>query len=349
MIIDILEHYYERFKLKYGANTSQDQWSALNAMLGCRSGQYGNIAVHCDQCNLTELKPQSCGHRSCQRCQHFATVQWLERQSQKLLPVSYFMVTFTLPAQLRALAKSYPSDVYSMMFRLASSTLKSFGLNDKKLSGELGMTGVLHTHSRRLDYHPHIHFIVPNGAFDKTQRFWNKKKGAFLFKQQNLAKVFRARLLDALTQEGFHCPTTPKAWVVDCKKVGSGLPALKYLSKYLYRGVIGNKQLVHDDGTKVTFSYIDSNTGKKQQRTLPGEDFIALLLQHILPKGLRRVRDYGFLHGNARKTLKMLQMVLRAKVPVQTSTPRPSFHCKVCRQAMKIIGFIPARPVYGPG
>ena len=110
---------------------------------------------------------------------------------------------------------------------------------------------------------------------------------------------------------GLTCPPTPRKWVVDCTAVGRGLPALKYLSRYLYRGVISDQQLVSDDGQKVTFRYQNSHTGNTEYRTLPGEDFIALLLQHTLPKGFRRVRDYGFLHGNAKRWLQQVQLLLK--------------------------------------
>ena len=339
-IVEILQHYSDRFKHKYGAHTTTDQWSALNAMLGCRTGQYGDVVLGCNHCGWSGSVPQSCGHRACQQCQHPTTVEWLGRQQQKLLPVNYFMVTFTLPRELRALAKSHPKQVYSALFEAASGTLKSFGLNDKKLAGEMGMTGVLHTHSRRLDYHPHLHFVVPAGALDKKRRQWRRKKGKYLFKQTNLATVFRARLLKTLQQTGHSCPDTPKEWIVDCQAVGRGLPALKYLSRYLYRGVISDRQIVNDDGNQVTFSYKNSQTGNTEKRTLPGEDFIALLLQHTLPKGFRRARDYGFLHGNAKRWLHLLQMILNVILPPPNPKPRPSFPCKVCRQAVSILGFI---------
>ena len=347
LVVDILQRYADHFKTNYRTRITPDQWSALNAMLGCRTGQYGEVVAGCTHCGWSGSIPQSCGHRACQQCQHHTTVEWLQRQQQKLLPVKYFMVTFTLPKELRTLAKTDSKQVYSTMFEAASSTLKSFALNDKQLAGDIGMTGVLHTHSRRLDYHPHIHFVVPAGALDKKRRQWRRKKGRYLFKQQNLAKVFRARLLNLLQQAGYHCPNTPKAWVVDCQAVGRGLPALKYLSRYLYRGVISDRQIVSDNGRQVTFSYQNSQTGKTEKRTLPGEDFIALLLQQTLPKGFRRVRDYGFLHGNAKQWLRLLQMILNVILPVPNPTPRPSFLCKVCRQTLSILGII--KPKCRPG
>ncbi|WP_422450643.1 IS91 family transposase [Endozoicomonas sp. ALB091] len=237
----------------------------------------------------------------------------MQRQRQKLLPVEYFMVTFTLPAQLRALAWQHQRQVYDLLFRTAADTLKQFGANDKKLDADLGMTGVLHTHSRRLDYHPHIHFVVPGGGINTRRKEWRKLTGHYLFNGKNLAMVFRARLLRALDEQGLLSLSLktrlPKEWVVNCKRVGKGLPALEYLSRYLYRGVISDNNILASKQGKVTFSYLNSETGKKETRTLPGEDFLWLVLKHVLPRRFRRLRDYGFLHSNAKKQLSLVQLV----------------------------------------
>ena len=345
----LLHHYGDRFKAKHSITTTQEQWSALNAMLGCREGQYGEMTLSCNTCEWSGSVFQSCGHRACNQCQNYTASQWLERQQNKLLPVNYFMVTFTIPYQLRPLAKTHQAEFYGMMFTCASDTLKQFATNDRELACDIGMTGVLHTHSRRLDYHPHIHFIVPAGGVRKDRKEWRKRIGNYLFKQQNLAKVYRATLLKAIKQSGLRLPCTPKAWVVDCKSVGRGLPALKYLSRYLYRGVISNDNIIGDDGEKVTFQYSDSTSGKIKTRTLLGEDFIALLLQHTLPKGFRRTRDFGFLHGNAKKTLRLVQYILKVGLPGLMTKARPSFICKCCSHPLSIVGFIRPQPKLQPG
>jgi len=197
-LADILRDYGESFKARYGKSTTPDQWSALNAILGCRTGQYGDIVPSCNDCHRTELIHQSCGHRSCNKCQNHATTQWLERQQAKLLPVKYFMVTFTVPRQLRALIKSQQKIMYALLFRCAAATLKEFGINDKSLACNLAMTAVLHTHKRNLDFHPHIHIIVPGGGINQARKEWRKVKCDYLFNAFNLAKVFRAKLLTGI-------------------------------------------------------------------------------------------------------------------------------------------------------
>tara|TARA_B110000879_G_C11091724_1_gene479250 strand:+ start:251 stop:1297 length:1047 start_codon:yes stop_codon:yes gene_type:complete len=346
-LASLCQHYLPRFKSQYAKTTNADQWSALNAILGCRTNQYGQIVFACDDCSQHSSRYQSCGHRACNQCQNHCTTQWLERQTQKLLPVEYFMVTFTLPYELRAVAKSNQKLVYSLLFQCAVSTLKDFGLNEKGFAAQLAMTAVLHTHTRRLDYHPHIHMIVPGGGINEQRNEWRTTKGQYLFNGRKLAAVFRGRMLAALQLAALKIPKTPRAWVAQCQRVGKGLPALKYLSRYLYRGVISNDNIINDDGTYVTFRYKDSSTGKVAVRRERGEVFMALVLQHTLPKGFRRARDYGFLHGNAKRILKIVQWVLQVVVPKQETTQRPKLTCRHCHASMSVIGF--KRPSYNTG
>ncbi len=338
-LASIAYNYLDRFKNRHGKSATADQWSALNAILGCRTAQYGELYLSCKTCHWQSRQYRSCGHRSCNRCQNHCTTQWLERQSRKLLPVEYFMVTFTLPAELRALAKANQRQLYALLFECAVATLKTFGLNEKGLAAELAMTGVLHTHTRRLDYHPHVHMIVPGGGVNVRRNEWRKLKGKYLFNGFKLATVFRGKLLERIQKAGLTLSVTPNKWVVQCIRVGHGLPALKYLSRYLYRGVISNHSIVSDDGEYVTFKYKDSEAGKMNTRRLRGEDFLALVLQHTLPKGFRRARDYGFLHGNAKRLLQRVHWLLQVIVPKVAERQRPSFLCRQCRAPMLIVGF----------
>ena len=335
----ILHQYREPFMCKYQDSLSSDQLDAFNAIGKCRTIESGEVAVSCSRCSHIEWKPLSCGNRNCPKCQNHNTSQWIDRQINKLLPVRYFMITFTLPFQFRALAGRFPKQIYALFFLCVAGVLKDFGLNPKHLGAEIGMTMVLHTNSRSLDYHPHIHVIVPGGGIVRSRKQWKKKKGNYLFKQNNLAKVFRARFLTELSKCGFSIPTAPCQWVVDCRQVGKGAAAIKYLSKYLYKGVIGEKNIIANESGKVTFRYIDSETKAVKYRTLPGEDFIHLILQHVLPKGFRRVRDYGFLHANAKKLLSMVQLVLHVVIQEIGLRARPAFKCSRCKSPMVVIGF----------
>ena len=347
-IASVINEYYDPFLTRYADTALPSHVKALNAMRHCRTPESGELYVRCPNCDHTDFRPLSCGHRNCPQCQNHEASRWIDRQQNKLLPVLYFMVTFTLPCELRAVTWRNQRTVYSLMFSCVSSTLKDFGLTPKHLGAEIGMTMVLHTHSRRLDFHPHIHVVVPGGGIDKNRRQWKKKKGKYLFDRKSLAKVFRARFLDALNKSGLPVPRGIRPeWVVDCTRVGQGITALKYLSRYLYRGVISEKNIVSNHKGRVTFKYIESETGKTRYRTLKGEDFLRLILLHVLPKGFRRVRDYGFLHSNAGKLLFLVQLILHVQIKKMVPRPRPVFKCPCCKSAMYIVGFRPPESVPG--
>jgi hypothetical protein len=322
----------------YGGRLLPGHERALTAMQACRTEHSPVLVVRCAACGQCETLPHSCGHRSCPHCQHHEGQQWLERQRAKLLPVDYYMVTFTLPRQLRPLAWQHQRLVYDLLLKLAWQTLSDFGLNDPRLKGKIGAHAVLHTHSRRLDFHPHVHFIIPAGALDTKHRLWRRKNGIYLFHEGNLAKVFRAKWFQALNDEGLKVRTTiPKDWVVDCEHVGRGDKALTYLGKYLYRGVLQEKDILQCENGEVTFRYTE-NTGKIKTRILPGAEFLWLLLQHVLPKGFRRTRDYGFLHSNSKPPIQLLQYLFHCVVhPPPEKLAKPPIPCKGCGGIMEII------------
>ena len=224
-------------------------------------------------------------------------------------------------------------------------TVSTFSQNDKQLQGTPGAIAVLHTHSRRLDYHPHVHLVMPAGAINTKHRLWrtkNRKKdgSAYLFNHKALAKVFRAKLLAAIAEAGISLPKRhPQQWVVDCKAVGSGEKALVYLGRYLYRGVLQEKDIIDCADGLVTFRYKNSKTGEMEKRTLDGADFLWLLLQHVLPKGFRRARNFGFLHPNSKRMIQLLHYLLG--VSVQRSLglmrKRPALLCRCCGKPMTVV------------
>jgi hypothetical protein len=340
----LCERYRARFLTRHAKHTSEAQWSALNALAGCHTAQYGTLNLACQACPQEAVRYRSCGHRFCNQCQQHSTQTWLERQTQKLLPVDYYLVTFTLPYELRSLAKANSAVVLNLLMQCAATTLQRFGRNEKGLEADLGLCAVLHTTTRRLDYHPHVHLVVPGGGINASRNEWRKLKGKYLFNGRALGMVFRGVFLRALSEAGLSIPTTPKRWIAQCEKVGRGIEALQYLSRYLYRGVISNHNLIRDDGDNITFRYRESETNLWKERTLPGEDFMALLLQHVLPKGLRRSRDYGFLHGNAKRLLKTVQWVLRVTLPERLTRKKAQFRCPHCKGRMLVIRMTPPTP-----
>jgi len=344
----IIRQYLPLLKARYKKRLLPSHLNAIDAMLRCRTEAAGEMRLACSDCPEQRDYPLSCGHRSCPKCQNHETSGWLARQQAKLLPVEYFLVTFTLPRELRSLAWRHQRQFYALLLTLAAQTLKDFGVNPKLLGANIGLTAILHTHSRRLDFHPHVHVIVPGGGVNRYRKQWRKLRGKYLFNQKALARVFRARLLAGVRAEGLSLPDKlPRQWVVDCKPVGRGEPALKYLSRYLYRGVIAENSIVANHDGRVTFEYLDSSTGETQYRTEKGEDFLWLVLQHVLPRGFRRVRDSGFLHGNAKRTLILVQYLLRVHVTHRPDRPRPVICCPRCQAPMRIVSIL--RPNWSSG
>lgn len=320
------------------------QLKALTAITDCRTGNLGSTVMHCLDCDTRHIRHRSCGHRSCPQCQHHSNTAWLERQRRKRLPVNYFMVTFTLPAQLRPLAYANPQQVYNALFQTALGTLNTFANHHPQLQGPIGACAVLHTHSRKLDYHPHVHVIVPAIAVNTVRKQYRVLKGEYLFKDCNLATVFRARMLEQLNRLQLDIPARlPAQWNVNCICVGKGLPAIAYLSRYLYRGVISERDILHYDQDSVTFRYREAKSGTIKRQTLPIADFLWRIAMQVLPKGFRRVRDYGFLHANASSRLLLLQLLMHVDVPTRVDRPRTPFTCPRCRQPMRPGRSIPPR------
>ncbi|MBC8211454.1 MAG: IS91 family transposase [Gammaproteobacteria bacterium] len=313
---------------------------ALTALKFCRTEHSPKMLMRCSDCEHQTYVPHSCGHRNCPHCQHHESQQWLERQVQKQVPAPYFMITFTLPKELRSVTWQHQREVYTLMFKSAWETLQTFSLNDKKLQGTPGVVAVLHTHSRRLDYHPHIHAVLPAAVINKENRLWRKKGGKYLFNHKALAKVFRAKMLAGLVNAGLQLPQkTPEKWVVDCQSVGAGDKALVYLGRYLYRGVIREKDILTIKDGQVTFRYQDSKTKKSQTRTVSGAHFVWLILQHVLPARFRRARDYGFIHPNSKALIQAIHLLFKfdPKKWLPKLKPRPQMRCECCGAQMRII------------
>lgn len=339
LLSSVIDQFEADFLNTYHKQILPSQVNALAALKICRTKHCPVMEVSCSGCEHQIYVPHSCGHRNCPHCQHHESQQWIERQIQKQVPAKYFMITFTLPAQLRALTWQHQRVVYRIMFDCIWETLQSFGRNDKQLKGDPGVVAVLHTHSRALNYHPHIHAVMPAAIVDKSCQLWRTKKGKYLFNHKALAKVFRAKMLLCLAREKLSCPSsTPEKWVVDCQSVGSGEKALIYLGRYLYRGVICEKDILSSKDGKVTYRYQNSKTKRWDTKTVSGARFLWLVLQHVLPKGFRRARNFGFLHPNSKQLIKVLQLLfkLNPKKWLAKIRLRPQLSCKCCGAAMVV-------------
>lgn len=346
LLSSLIATFEAEFLAQYQERLLPGQRQALEAMKTCRTSLSPRMQAQCPACEHQVWVPHSCGHRHCPHCQHHESQQWLERQLKRQVPAEYFLLTFTLPAELRPLAWQQQRTLYDRMIRCVWETVRTFSHHDKQLQGTPGAIAVLHTHSRRLDYHPHVHRVMPAAAVDQAKRRWRTKRKSkktgqpYLFNDQALAKVFRAKMLDALTREGLKLPARyPEKWVVDCQSVGSGEKALVYLGRYLYRGVIQEKDILSCEKGQVTFRYREAKTRQMETRTVSGAQFLWLILQHVLPKGFRRARQFGFLHPNSKRLIQLLQWLLKLDPnrALAWVKKRPNLKCPCCGAVMRIV------------
>jgi hypothetical protein len=311
-LAEIVTAYGDAYRARYGDRMLPSHWQALWDIEHCRTALMGGDLYWCDQCQAYVYSYHSCGNRHCPKCGGDRADAWRDRQMETLLPVPYFLVTFTLPHSLNPVARSHQKLVYDLLFTTSAEALKTLALNPDWLGGKIGMVGALHTWDRSMDYHVHVHYLVPAGGIDPDTGDWLPSHPKFLVPASALREVFRAKFRDALKAAApdvfaqVPAKTWRKTWVVHCQPVGNGEAALKYLTPYLYRVALSNTRLVSMEHGKVTFRYKPRNASWRPM-TLDAMSFLHRFLQHVLPKGFQKVRTYGILHPSARKTLTALQ------------------------------------------
>ena len=351
---DIFRRYGPAYRETFGARMPATHRAVMTAIEQCRTEALGGHVSTCPACATTCYSYHSCRNRHCPTCQHGQAQTWLAKQHDLLLPVSYFLVTFTLPAQLRLVTRQHQRTLYALLFRSSAMALQQLAADPRFLGGQIGMVGVLQTWTRDLRYHPHIHYLVPAGALAPDGSRWLTAKGQFLVHVKPLAALFRGKVRAGLRQLRLErevaSETWSKPWVVDCRPVGSGQAALKYLAPYIFRVALSNNRLVRGVNDQVTFRYRDGETKKTRTCTLPAEQFIGRFLQHVLPKGFVKVRYFGLFRSGNRPLLTKVRAMLAvtgAACPVASiaagteetapaANAQPNSHCPVCRAVMQV-------------
>jgi hypothetical protein len=318
-LADIFGRYGSAYRARFGERMLPSHCRAMRDIERCRTEALGGHIYHCEQCDQTRYSYHSCRNRHCPQCQHDAAQRWLGQQQQCLLPVPYFVVTFTLPEGLRPVARSHQKLIYDLLFRVSAAALQQLALAPRFVGGQIGMLGVLQTWARDLSYHPHVHYLVPGGGVTEAEQ-WRPARPNFLVRVEPLGRLFRGKFRAALSKTDLveQVPTEvwQQEWVVHSKPVGNGQAALKYLAPYIFRVALSNKRLVKLADDQVTFGYHD-NKGKQRYRTLPAEKFIHCFLQHVLPRGFKKVRYYGLFSPAKREVLLRVRLVLLIQVAPQ--------------------------------
>jgi hypothetical protein len=304
---ELLRQFSPQYLEQFGSAMPARQREVLQRILRCRTPALGGELVACPDCDYFRYRYHSCNDRHCPLCGTGDADQWLEQQQQRLLlSVPYFLVTFTLPDPLRSWIRSHPKIGYELLFSSSARALQDLAGNPKRLGAQLGMLGILHTWSRKLIFHPHIHYLIPGGGLSLDQRQWIASSPKFLFPRKPLALHFRTLFAEQLQQrdpkEFKELPAKiwKQNWGVNCRAVGSGEKALAYLARYVFKTATGNRRLQVLPSDKVLWPYRDSKTGQHQSIPLAPTELIRRFLQHVLPANFCRVRFFGWLHPAAK-------------------------------------------------
>lgn len=326
-VADVFRRAGAAYRAAHAGHLSLDQLKVMSAVEHCRTAALGGHVDACEDCGHWRVAYNSCRNRHCPRCQGAAARTWLAERQADLLPVGYFHVVFTLPAEVATIALQNKAALYGLLFQAASETMTTIAADPRHLGARVGITAVLHSWGSAMTHHPHIHMIVPGGGVSPDGSRWISSRPAFLLPVRVLGKLFQRLFLTRLQalhdagRLGFFgsiahltdrraflrhlAPVRKKRWVVYAKPPFAGPEAvLAYLSRYTHRVAIANSRLIRFDETGVTFRYKDyrrDGADRQQTMTLSADEFIRRFLLHVLPKGFHRIRHYGLLAGATRK------------------------------------------------
>jgi hypothetical protein len=367
-VAEIFRRHGAAYRAQYPLLPSQQR--AMQDIQACRTAYFGGQLKQCDQCGRQVYAYHSCRNRHCPKCHGDQTERWLAQQAAHLLPCPYFLLTVTLPAELRALAFANQKIVYGLMLRCAGAALQKLALDPDYLGGRLGALAVLHTWTRALRYHPHVHLLVTGGGLAADGQAWvATRHPAFLMPEAALAEIFRGKFCAALKQAGL-LGQVPRAvwrkdWVAHCRCAGSGRQVLNYLARYVFRVAMTNSRLERIEAGRVTFRYRDNHTQQLRRETVTEVEFIRRFLLHTLPRGCAKVRYYGLWSPTCRPQLEQARTLLGitptevAKVtalaaadmvpdspPPEPQLPAPA-HCPHCHlgQLLTLRVLLPQRKV----
>lgn len=366
-VADIFRAAGPAYRMAHAGHLSLHQLKIMSAIEHCRTAALGGHVEACTDCGHWRIAYNSCRNRHCPRCQGAAARTWLEAREADLLPVGYFHVVFTLPAEVAAIAFHNKALVYDLLFKAAADTMLTIAADPKHLGARIGITAVLHTWGSALTHHPHIHMIVPGGGISCDGTRWVSARPAFLLPVRVLGALFRRLFLTRL--RALHdagklaffgglthlaerraflrhlSPVRKKRWVVYAKPPFAGPEAvLAYLARYTHRVAISNSRLLRFDEAGVTFRYKDyrkAGAGRQQVMTLGADEFIRRFLLHALPRGFHRIRHYGLLASARRKDhLERVRRLLDVAPPptdepTDDAGPQPT--CPCCGGTMIII------------
>ena len=368
-VADIFRAHGPAWRRANAGHVSLGQLKVMSAIESCRTAALGGHVARCEDCAHTQIAYNSCRNRHCPKCQGAAARAWLADREAELLPVPYYHVVFTLPAQISDIAYQNKAVIYDMLFKAAAETLITIAADPKHLGAWIGLTAVLHSWGSALTHHPHVHMIVPGGGISLDGQRWISCRPGFFLPVRVLSRLFRrlfleklaaahdagrlrffgnhARLIEPSAFAAYLAPLRKVEWVVYAKRPFAGPQAvLAYLSRYTHRVAIANSRLIAFDDNGVTFKWKDYRAKGRDRRKvmmLASEEFIRRFLIHVLPSGFHRIRHYGiFANGGRTENLARARQLLGVS-PTQSEpsdADEPSMHslpCPCCGGRMIVI------------
>jgi Putative transposase/Transposase zinc-binding domain len=316
-VADVFRRFAADYLAAHGASMPPSHRRAIADILTCRTAVLGGQVWRCAACNSEVFSYHSCGNRSCPKCHTAQTQEWLERRQAEMLPVPYFHITVTVPAELRAVLRAHQREGYGALMQASAAAIIALARDPRYVGGTVAVLAVLHTWTQQLHFHPHVHCLVSGGGISEDGSNWHPARHKFLLPIKALATLVRGRFRALLRQT---CPdlVVPDAvwhqpWILHVSTWGNGEQAvIDYLARYVFRVALTNACIVDLDGQTVTIQYKDRKTGCRRTCRLSGDEFMRRFLQHVLPRGFHKVRYFGLWHPaqrhNAARVRQMLQL-----------------------------------------
>jgi len=357
-VADALRQHAGGYLRLHGNRMPAEHKRVLAAITRCRTGELGHMRYDCRGCRRSHWVGRSCGNRHCPNCQADKTQVWLAKRTAQLLPVPYFLVTFTVPEALRKIVRANQRACYQALFDSGSQAIRQLASGPRFIGTDrMGFFGALHTWGRDpMVYHPHVHFVVPGGGVSQDGSRWQGGPDNFLLPEKAASIVYRAKFRDALREAGLLEGVDPdvwqRTWVVDVEAVGDGRATLKYLAPYVYRAAISNNRIEAVDESTVTFRVTPTGSRESYSRRVAGNEFVRGFLQHALPRNFQRLRYYGFASPNSRLSLGWVRMLVwfylgwryvLAKQAQPEAIEKPPVRCHHCGGEMQLVAVTDGR------
>src|SRR5208337_4169594 len=305
-VADVFRRFAADYLSAHGASMLPSHRRAIEDILNCRTAALGGQVWRCETCNTEVFSFHSCGNRSCPKCHTAQTQEWLEHRQAEMLPVPYFHITVTVPAELREVLRAHQRDGYGVLMQAVAAAIIELARDPRYVGGTVAVLTVLHTWTRQLVFHPHVHCLVSGGGISEDGATWHPARRKFLVPITTLARLVRGKFRALLQRK---CPDLVipdavwrKRWMLHVSARGNGEQAvLDYLARYVFRVALTNARIVGLDDQTVTIQYKDRKTGCRHTCRLSGDEFMRRFLQHVLPRGFHKVRYFGLWHPAERR------------------------------------------------